>query len=86
MALVPRNKALRLETDHEALLEAQGFVARPGPRPRIDEEIVRVIGKVSKPANGWRSLINPTRIRNIVHVVLLRSASCLVSAFISLPK
>jgi predicted DNA-binding transcriptional regulator YafY len=45
MALVPRNKALRLETDHEALLEAQGFVARPGPRPRIDEEIVRVIGE-----------------------------------------
>lgn len=44
MALVPRNKALRLETDHEALLEAQGFVARPGPRPRIDEEIVRTIG------------------------------------------
>jgi predicted DNA-binding transcriptional regulator YafY len=44
MALVPRNKALRLETDHEAILEAQGFVARPGPRPRIDEEIVRTIG------------------------------------------
>lgn len=44
MALVPRNKALRLETDHEALLEAQGFVARPGPRPRIDEEIVSTIG------------------------------------------
>jgi predicted DNA-binding transcriptional regulator YafY len=36
MALVPRNKALRLETDHEALLAAQGFVARPGPRPKID--------------------------------------------------
>jgi predicted DNA-binding transcriptional regulator YafY len=44
MTLVPRSKALRLETDHEAILEAQGFVARPGPRPRIDEEIVRAIG------------------------------------------
>ncbi len=32
LALVPRSKAARLETDHEALLEAQGLAARPGPR------------------------------------------------------
>lgn len=48
MALVPRSKALRLETDHAALLEAQGFVVRPGPRPRIDEAIVRTIGDAIK--------------------------------------
>ena len=30
LALVPRSKAARLETDHEALLEAQGLAARPG--------------------------------------------------------
>jgi predicted DNA-binding transcriptional regulator YafY len=35
LALVPRSKAARLETDHEALLEAQGLAARPGPRQRI---------------------------------------------------
>ena len=34
MALVPRSAAARLETDHEALLEAQGLAARPGPRQR----------------------------------------------------
>lgn len=37
--LVPRTKQARLETDHEALLEAQGVLARPGPRPKIDETV-----------------------------------------------
>ena len=32
-ALIPRVRARSLEVDHEALLEAHGFVARPGPRP-----------------------------------------------------
>ena len=32
-SLVPSTKAARLDTDYDALLEAQGFVARPGPRP-----------------------------------------------------
>lgn len=31
-SLVPRTTAARLETDHEALLEAQGLAFRPGPR------------------------------------------------------
>ena len=38
LTLVPRRSMARLETDHEALLEAQGVIARPGPRPKIDEE------------------------------------------------
>jgi predicted DNA-binding transcriptional regulator YafY len=48
LALVPSAKAARLETDHDALLEAQGFVARPGPRPRIDQEITEVISEALK--------------------------------------
>src|SRR5260370_34099073 len=39
MALVPRSKIARLETDHEALLEAQGLAARPGPSTRIPPQI-----------------------------------------------
>lgn len=48
LALVPRSKATRLETDHEALLEAQGFVARPGPRPRRDPEVSAAIVEAIK--------------------------------------
>jgi hypothetical protein len=36
---VPHSKAASLETDHEALLEAQGLAARPGPRQVIDRKI-----------------------------------------------
>ncbi len=48
MALVPRTKAVRLETDHEALLEAQGLAARPGPRQRIDRKIGAAIAEAIK--------------------------------------
>jgi hypothetical protein len=48
LALVPRSKAARLETDHEALLEAQGLAARPGPRQRIDRKIVAAIAEAIK--------------------------------------
>lgn len=48
MALVPRAKAARLETDHEALLEAQGLAARPGPRPKIDRRIAAAIAEAIK--------------------------------------
>ncbi len=48
MALVPRSRAVRLETDHEALLEAQGLAARPGPRQRIDRKIVAAIAEAIK--------------------------------------
>ena len=48
MALVPRDKAARLETDHEALLEAQGFVARPGVRPRGEPAVDAVLAEAIK--------------------------------------
>jgi len=48
MSLIPRPKVTRLETDHDALLEAQGFVARPGPRPRIDQECAANIAEAIK--------------------------------------
>jgi predicted DNA-binding transcriptional regulator YafY len=48
LALVPRTKAARLETDHEVLLEAQGLAARPGPRQRIDRHISQAIAEAIK--------------------------------------
>ena len=48
LALVPRTKAARLETDYEALLEAQGFAARPGPRPRSDPAVMGTISEALK--------------------------------------
>jgi predicted DNA-binding transcriptional regulator YafY len=48
VALVPGSKAARLDTDHDALLEAQGFVARPGPRPLVDETIAAVMAEAIK--------------------------------------
>ena len=38
MSLIPRTRA-RIEPDYEAILAAQGFVARPGPKPRIDQPV-----------------------------------------------
>lgn len=48
LSLVPRQTKLRIETDHEALLEARGFIARPGPRPKADEEILNAVAKAIK--------------------------------------
>ncbi len=48
VALVPRSKAARLETDHEVLLEAQGLAARPGPRQRIDRTVAAAIAEAIK--------------------------------------
>jgi len=45
LTLVPRQTKVRIETDHEALLEARGFIARPGPRPKADEEIIEAIAQ-----------------------------------------
>ncbi len=47
-ALVPKERAARLETDHDALLEAQGFVARPGPRPRGDAAVADTLAEAIK--------------------------------------
>ncbi len=38
LSLIPRSK-LRLEPDYDALLEAQGFIARPGPKPRVNDQV-----------------------------------------------
>ena len=38
LSLIPRSKT-RLAPDADAILEAQGFVARPGPRPRLNDKI-----------------------------------------------
>lgn len=48
LALVPRRAVARLETDHEALLEAQGLAARPGPRQRIDRGVSGAIAEAIK--------------------------------------
>jgi predicted DNA-binding transcriptional regulator YafY len=48
LALVPRMTKARIETDHEALLEARGFIARPGPRPKVDERILSEIAEAIK--------------------------------------
>ena len=48
LALVPRAKAARLETDYEALLEAQGLAARPGPRPRAEPGVMAAISDAIK--------------------------------------
>ncbi|MEO3998885.1 WYL domain-containing protein [Mesorhizobium sp. CAU 1732] len=47
-ALVPDNRAIRIETDHEALLEAMGLLARPGPRPLVDEKLSAVVAEAIK--------------------------------------
>jgi predicted DNA-binding transcriptional regulator YafY len=43
LALLPSKTLARLEPDCDAILEAQGFVARPGPRPRVNEAIAAEI-------------------------------------------
>ena len=48
LALVPRGKAVRLETDHYALLEAMGLAARPGPRTIVDRNIAAAIAEAIK--------------------------------------
>jgi predicted DNA-binding transcriptional regulator YafY len=48
LALVPDARAGRVDTDHDALLEAQGFVARPGPRPRVDEDVAEAVAQAIK--------------------------------------
>jgi predicted DNA-binding transcriptional regulator YafY len=48
LALVPHTQMARIEPDLEALLEAQGLVARPGPRERIDRNIMATIAQAIK--------------------------------------
>ena len=48
LALVPGPTATRLAPDYDALLEAQGFVARPGPRPLVDEALSATLADAVK--------------------------------------
>src|SRR5262245_55379616 len=48
LALVPRDRWKRLEPDLDALLEAQGLAARPGPREHIEPGIVAAIAEAIK--------------------------------------
>ncbi|MDF2230984.1 WYL domain-containing transcriptional regulator [Albimonas sp. CAU 1670] len=43
IANAPAREARRAESDAEALLEARGFVARPGPRTRIDPAVAATV-------------------------------------------
>ena len=48
LALLPSNHVARIEPDADALLEAQGFVARPGPKPRVDEKVASEVAEAIK--------------------------------------
>ena len=54
VALVPRGKLSRIETDHEALLEAQGLAARPGPSARLTSDIASTISVALKASERLR--------------------------------
>jgi predicted DNA-binding transcriptional regulator YafY len=58
LAPVPRSRVARLETDHEALLEAQGFAARPGPTARLAPEIASKISMALKASQRLRIVYN----------------------------
>ena len=48
LALVPSQQITRIEPDSDAILEAQGFVARPGPRPRVNEDVALNVAEAIK--------------------------------------
>jgi predicted DNA-binding transcriptional regulator YafY len=47
-ALVPPEATARIAVDEEALLEAMGYAARPGPRPVLNEEVDAAIAMALK--------------------------------------
>lgn len=64
LALLPSSHVARIEPDADALLEAQGFVARPGPRPRVDEKIAIEVAQAIKACRyidlTYRSHLDPS--------------------------
>ncbi|RMD48185.1 MAG: WYL domain-containing protein, partial [Alphaproteobacteria bacterium] len=60
----------RLETDLEALLEAEGLAARPGPRVRVDPAAVAVLREgilaCRKVAFTYRGRLDPTARERVV--------------------
>ena len=63
LSLIPRSKS-RLEPDYDALLEAQGFAARPGPKPKIEpnihNQIVEAIKSCRQIKITYKSNIDPS--------------------------
>ncbi|KQM20048.1 transcriptional regulator [Sphingomonas sp. Leaf24] len=53
-ALIPPEQGTRLDVDTEAVLEALGHAARPGPRPAADEGVVEAIYEALKGPNLLR--------------------------------
>lgn len=47
-ALIPNESSSRLATDEEAILEAMGYAARPGPRPDHDTQVDAAIAEALK--------------------------------------
>ena len=47
-ALIPNESSARLATDEEAILEAMGFAARPGPRPAFNAAVDAAISEAIK--------------------------------------
>ena len=47
-ALIPDDKSARVATDEEALLEALGYAAKPGPQAALDPKIKEVISEALK--------------------------------------
>lgn len=47
-ALIPSERSARLATDEEAVLEAMGYAARPGPRPSLDPDVDEAISMALK--------------------------------------
>ena len=48
LSMIPRKKIARIEPDYDAILEAQGFVARPGPHARVNEDVAAKIAEAIK--------------------------------------
>lgn len=55
-ALIPPDRGTRLDVDKEAVLEALGHAARPGPRPSADESVIDAIYHALKGPNLLRIL------------------------------
>lgn len=53
-ALIPPDKGMRLDVDREAVAEALGHAARPGPQPAADEQVVEAIYDALKGPNLLR--------------------------------
>lgn len=70
-ALLPASRAARIGTDVEALLESQGFVARPGPREAVNPAVIDVLHSALLGCNlvafdyasGTESVARPRRVK-----------------------